>query len=765
MIDIRTNRQLQSNEHFAHFFRRRSLIAIVFVLLCFMLLLGRLLYLQTIRFNQYALQANENRISIIPITPSRGMITDRNGEVLARNYSAFTLEITLSETQQPLADLLEDLGRIIHIDAQDKHRFKRLQSEARRFDSLPIRNHLSDEEVARFSAQRFRFPGVAVQARLFRDYPFAASTAHAVGYIGRLASRDQDRLETLSEQNEISQNYDPKRDISNYRGTNFIGKTGIEQSYEYDLHGLTGYQQVETTAGGRPVRVLRRVNAEPGKDLVLSLDIGLQQAAEKALNNRRGAVVAIEPDTGEVLAFVSSPSFDPNLFVEGIDQQSWDALNLSPDHPMLNRPLRGTYPPASTYKPFMALAALSTNKRTKEWSFYDPGFFSLGGHRFRNVKKSGHGLVNMYRSIVVSNDTYYYMLAHELGVNTIHDFMLQFSFGQKTGIDIDGESRGVLPSTQWKERAFKQPALKRWYEGETVSLGIGQGYNAFTILQLAHATATIANHGIVYRPHLVKQLVDPITNARIINPIQASGKLNIKDSDINFVRQAMVGVMREGTGSQLFNGAPYQAAGKTGTAQVFSIRQNEKYRAHLVSERMRDHSLAIAYAPADQPKIALAIVVENAGWGASAAGPAAREIIDYYLIKHPALIAEKNKQLQAEQLQAEQLQAELQQAKRSQTLTAFDQSKPGANYLLTPNVLKQIENDTRQENKSIIYSISSPQNNILKFISHTKNSWLQNNGLNDMQNLSQPTMPKNDLNTTGLQLDSTGKSILKAFSN
>lgn len=624
--------EFQDNEQALRHFRFRAWVAVLFVLLCFGLLVTRFAYLQLFHYSKYALQANENRISVAPIVPNRGVIMDRNGVVLARNYSAYTLEITPSQLQAPLADVIDRLSQLVRIDARDRRRFKKLQEDSKNFESLPIRTRLSDEEVARFTVNRFRFPGVAVRARLFRQYPLGATAAHVIGYIGRISQRDQERIDAVSEQNEDAEDYDPRLDANNYKGTDYIGKIGVEQSYETELHGLTGFQQVEVTAGGRPVRTLARTPSVPGNNLKLSIDIGLQQAAEQAFAGKRGALVAIEPKTGDVLAFVSSPSFDPNLFVDGIDQQSWDELNNSPDHPLLNRPLHGTYPPGSTYKPFMALAALTLHKRTPQWGFHDPGFYMLGGHRFRNDVITGQGFIDMYRSIVVSNDTYYYMLAHDLGVDAIHDFMVQFGFGQKTGIDIAGEASGILPSTDWKRKAYRKPAQQKWYEGETVSLGIGQGYNSFTILQLAHALSIIADNGVIMRPHLVKEIENPVSGKIRLTVPNADGRVDVPQSAFDVVRNAMVGVIREGTGRQVFAGAPYQAAGKTGTAQVFTVGQNSKYQAHMVSERMRDHALFTAYAPADNPQIAVALIVENGGWGAATAGPIARRVLDYYLV-------------------------------------------------------------------------------------------------------------------------------------
>ena len=441
-----------------------------------------------------------------------------------------------------------------------------------------------------------------VRARLFRQYPLGPTAAHVIGYIGRISQRDQDRIDEASDQNDSDpDHYDPRLDANNYKGTDYIGKIGVEQSYETELHGQTGFEEVEVTAGGRPVRTLSRTQATPGNNLELSIDIGLQQVAEQAFAGRRGALVAIEPATGDVLAFVSAPSFDPNSFVDGIDQQTWDELNNSPDHPLLNRPLHGTYPPGSTYKPFMALAALTLHKRTPGWGFQDPGSYTFGGHTFRNDVRSGQGWVDMNRAIVVSNDTYFYMLAHDLGVNAIADFMKPWGFGQITGIDISGEARGILPSTEWKRKAYRKPEQQRWYEGETISLGIGQGYNSFTILQLAHATATLANNGVVMKPHLVRDIENPITKETRPVVRDPSDKIAVKQSDIDFIKRAMEGVVTNGTASKVFIGAPYQAAAKTGTAQVYSL-QGANYKGHAIAEHLRDHALFIAFAPAEQPE-------------------------------------------------------------------------------------------------------------------------------------------------------------------
>jgi penicillin-binding protein 2 len=582
-------------------FRLRVLAVSILVLLSFVLLAVRLVYLQVVRHVDLSEQAENNRTAIVPIVPNRGLILDRNGIVLASNYSAYTLEITPSRMGDQTLDKL--------IDALD---------ESKSFESLPIRTRLTDEEVARFAAQRYRFPGVDIKARLFRNYPWGELASHVIGYIGRINQSEKERI-------------DEGEDEANYRGTEYIGKLGVEQSYEKQLHGITGVEQMETSAGGRAVRRLASNPATPGNTVVMSIDIKLQKLIEDLYGERRGAMVAIDPKTGEVLAFVSKPTFDPNLFVEGIDSENWQALNESLDKPLLNRALRGTYPPGSTYKPFMALAALETGKRTPHQTTFDPGYFMFGGHRFRDDKEGGHGSVDMYKSIVQSCDTYYYVLANDLGVDLMHEQMQHFGFGDLTGIDILGEARGLLPSTRWKRAAYKKPEQQKWYLGETISLGIGQGYNNFTILQLALATSTMANNGLKMKPHLVHEVVDIVTKTPTTTAHQTTGQLTARPENIAVVRNAMVGVNLEGTSAAAFRGAPYTSGGKTGTAQVIQIKQGEKYNASQVDERHRDHALFIAYAPAEDPKIAIAMVVENAGFGAQNAAPIARRAFDYWL--------------------------------------------------------------------------------------------------------------------------------------
>ena len=599
-------------------FRSRVLAATVLVFFAFSMLGLRLIYLQIWRYQDLFEQAENNRKVIAPVVPTRGVIMDRNGVIVASNYSAYTLEITPSKTKLALDDLIDQLSKVVPIYARDKRRFKKLLDESKSFESVPIRTRLSDEEVARFAAQRFRYPGVEIKARLFRSYPFGPLASHLIGYIGRINQTEKEKIED-------------SEDEDNYRGTDYIGKLGIEQSYEHELHGVTGFHEMETSAGGRAVRRLSSSPSTPGNTVVLSVDIKLQKLIEDLYGERRGALVAMDPKTGELLAFVSKPTFDPNLFVEGIDSENWQALNESLDKPLLNRALRGTYPPGSVYKPFMALAALQTGKRTPEQTIFDPGFFMFGNHRFRDDKEGGHGTVDMYRSIVESCDTYYYMLARDLGVDTIFEQMKPLGFGQLTGIDVLGESKGILPSTDWKKNNYKKPEQQRWYSGETISLGIGQGYNSFTVLQILQAISTVLNQGQKMRLHLVKEIVSPDARTRKNVPVSPMELLVLKPENVAMIRRALEGVNLEGTSATSFVGAAYTSGGKTGTAQVYSVRENEKYNASKVDERMRDHALFMAYAPADDPKVVLAMVVENSGFGAQNAAPIARRVFDYVL--------------------------------------------------------------------------------------------------------------------------------------
>jgi len=594
----------------------RVWVAGLFVLAAFGLLGWRLWFLQVQRYEGLAARADHNRIAVVPIAPRRGEIFDRNGKALARNDRDYTLTVVPAQAGDPQAmlDALEDL---IALTPATRKRFIRNMEQSGRYTPVLLRNNLTELEAAAFAAQSYRFPGVALNARWVRRYPYGASAAHVLGYVGRISEQDMQALEARDE-------------TGNYRGTPVIGKLGLEKTWESTLHGRTGLTEVEITASGRPVRTLRRVEPEPGQNLTLSLDIDLQQVAEAQFSGKRGALVAIAPRTGEVLALVSAPSFDPNLFIDGIDTDNWKLLNESPDHPLINRPLASAYPIGSTYKPFVALAALELGTRSATERISDPGYFELANQRFRNAGSVAYGPTDMHRAIVVSSDTYFYSLGAEIGVNALHDFSKPFGFGQITGIDLDGERRGVLPSTQWKRQAYKTPEQQRWYTGETVSVAVGQGYNAFTPLQLAQATAVLANDGVYMPPHLVRYVEDPRSGQGQPTVTQPSHAIALKPQNLKVIRDAMADVLVRGTARSAFRDAPYRAAGKTGTAQVYGLR-GARYRVQDVDERLRDHALFIAYAPIEDPQIAVALIVENEGWGALQAAPIARAVLDHWL--------------------------------------------------------------------------------------------------------------------------------------
>ncbi len=596
----------------------RVWVAGIFALICFGVLVGRLWVLQVSRYEGLSARADQNRIAVVPIPPRRGEIVDRNGVVLAKNYRDYTLEVVPAYVQGGMAAMLDRLSTIVYISPRDRRRFMRSLNETGRYAHVLLRNNLNGVEASWFAAHSYQYPGVELRARWVREYPQGESAAHVVGFVGRISESD---LEALDREGEAG----------NYRGTDIIGKRGLEKSYESVLHGRTGLEEVEVTASGRPVRVLHRVDPVPGANLVLSIDIGLQKIAEKQFEGRRGALVAIDPKTGDVLAFVSEPSFDPNLFVDGIDVENWNKLNNDPDHPLVDRALAGTYPIGSTYKPFVALAALQLGKRSATERIPDPGYFEFGGERFHNAGGAAYGMTDMHKAIVVSSDTYFFSLGPVIGVNALHDFTKQFSFGQLTGIDLDGEKRGVLPSTEWKRHAFKTPSQQRWYAGESVSIAVGQGYDAFTIMQLAQATAILANNGVAMKPHLVGLIENPETGAAKRTVTRPSYTIPLDPKNLAVVQDAMRDVIRVGTARQPFIGAPYQAAGKTGTAQVYSLRGVRPRRGEHIPENLRDHALFIAYAPFEDPRIAVALIVEHAGWGASAAAPIARKLFDYWL--------------------------------------------------------------------------------------------------------------------------------------
>ncbi|HEY0906688.1 MAG TPA: penicillin-binding protein 2 [Methylophilus sp.] len=609
--------ELKNHQNEQHKFRIRLLILVLLVLGAFTVLAGRFYFLQVYRYDYYQTLAENNRISIVPITPNRGLISDRNGIIMAHNFFVYTLEITPSKTDG-VQDTIDELGQLVEISATDLKRFKKLRAQSHTFESIPIRTHLNEFEAAKFAVHRYRFPGVELKSRLFRHYPYGTLGTHAIGYISRINEHD---LKQLKEDNLLS----------NYKGTEHIGKAGVEQAYEQELHGVTGFQQVEIDADGRAVRVLSSTSPTSGNNIVLSIDAKMQEIAEQEFAGRRGALVAIQPNTGEVLAMASMPSFDANLFVDGIDYDNWNLLNNSLDKPLINRALKGIYPPGSTFKPFVALAGLETGKRQPPFTISDPGYFMLPNsrHRYRDWKPSGHGSVDMRRAITVSCDTFFYGLAMELGIDRLADFVRHFGFGEKTNIDIQGELSGLMPTPAWKQRRFKQP----WYMGETVIVGIGQGYTLVTPTQLALATATLANSGKAIRPHLVNAIVDSKSNQVKWLQRKVADQIALSPDNLEIVKLGMMDVTRPGgTAAVVGAGAGYNIAAKTGTAQVVGIKQNEKYNEHAINERHRDHAWFIAYAPAEDPKIAVAVIVENGGHGGSAAGPIARRVMDYYLL-------------------------------------------------------------------------------------------------------------------------------------
>jgi penicillin-binding protein 2 len=595
-------------------FRQRASFAALAISIGLGALAMRFGQLQVWQHEDHAARAEENRVALLPIQPPRGRIFDRYGETLARNDAGFSLEIEPFQAKN-LNQTLEEIGKVIELKPAEINRFRRAAAEARRFDSVPLKTKLTDAEVARLVTRVTEIPGVNIQQRTIRSYPFADSSSHLLGHIGRISRADRDKL---TDSNLLEE----------YFGISHIGKLGIEKSYETALKGVPGFQKIEVTASGRLVRELDLKPPIPGKNLQLSIDYGLQKMVEEAYAGRRGALVAMSTNTGELFAMVSMPNFNPNAFVDGIDPDLWNQLSQSPDVPLLNRALRGIYPPGSTYKPFMAIAGLASGARTPDEAIQDPGYFMLGNHRFRDYNPKGNGRVDLKKSIVVSSDTYYYKLAHDMGVDTIHEFISPFGFGRTTGIDIEGETAGILPSSEWKLKRFG----KEWLTGETPSIGIGQGYNAFTVLQLVRATAALANGGKLLRPRLVKSIENSQTGELVELPAIVERQLKVEQEWLDIVHDALVEVNQSGTGARVMAGVPYSVAGKTGTAQVFSVKQDEVYEEDKVPERLRDHSLYIAYAPADKPQVAVAVVVENGGFGAAAAAPLARKVFDYLLV-------------------------------------------------------------------------------------------------------------------------------------
>lgn len=613
---MRVLRYITPEESFRQY-RRRLEVAGLIAIGLLLVLAVRFFWLQVVQFERYHTLAENNRIALVPAPPPRGAIYDRNGTVLAQNYTAFTLEITPDKAGD-LDRLIPQLAELVEISPADVKRFRRLLGESKGFERVILRTRLTEEEVARVAVNRYRLPGVEVRARQFRQYPYTDVMAHVVGYIGRISAQDKDQLAAEG------------RD-ANYRGSEYIGKAGVEASYERWLHGRTGFEKVETDSGGRAVRLLARTPPVAGHNIHLHLDAGLQQLAAEVFGEHRGALVALDPSNGGVLALVSRPGFDPNLFIDSIDQATWAELNHPMTRPLINRALRGVYPPGSTIKPFMGLAGLELGLRTPGDSILDPGYFSLPGstHRYRDWKKDGHGVVDLKKSIAVSCDTYYYRLANQMGIEAMHRFLAQFGFGRKSGIDLEGELAGLLPNPEWKRRRFNQP----WWPGETVIAGIGQGYMLATPLQLAVATMAIANDGVVYAPQLLRAWQDPASGRMHYAAPRVLGRIPLKPQHLAVIKQAMVEVMLPGgTAAAAGAGAAYAFAGKTGTAQVIGIKQGARYDERRIAAHHRDHALFIAFAPAEAPRIVVAVMVENGGSGSGTAAPMARKVIDYWLL-------------------------------------------------------------------------------------------------------------------------------------
>ena len=597
-----------------HLFNVRAVIVAVVSALMILSLLARMIYLQILQHEHYTTLSTNNRVSVQPLAPTRGLIYDRNGVVLAQNHPTYSLEI-VQERVEDMDGTLAEIGKLIEVTDEDIERFEHELKRRRRFEAVPLRFRLSDEEVALIAVNSHRLPGVEINSTLTRDYPLGPLTVHTVGYVGRINEKE---LKTL--------------DPSNYSATTYVGKIGVEQSYEALLHGQVGYQQVETNARGRVLRVLERTPPVPGQNLYLNIDIALQRAAEKAFDGERGALVAISPKTGAVLSLVSIPTYDPNLFVNGIPLETYRALSESRDQPLFNRALRGQYPPGSTTKPFVGLAGLELNEITTLDSVVCPGWYSLKGddHRYRDWKKTGHGTIGLTRAIIESCDVFFYDLSLNLGIDNLSSYLSQFGFGRRTSIDIGGEASGLMPTREWKRRVRKEP----WFPGETLITGIGQGFNLATPLQLASATATLAARGKRMKPMVVKAIEDP--SSLVQNPMPP---LQLSEVPINDpgnwwrIERAMTLVVHSphGTARRIDHDLTYKIAGKTGTAQVFGIKQDEEYVAEDIAKRLRDHALFISFAPANDPEIAVALIVENGGSGGAIAAPIAREVIDSYM--------------------------------------------------------------------------------------------------------------------------------------
>nr|WP_255556879.1 penicillin-binding protein 2 [Gilliamella sp. ESL0441] len=606
---------------------RRALFAFVGIIILIIILLCNLADLQIANFSYYSTKSNNNRIETIPIPPSRGMIYDRNGTPLAINNITYQLNIIPDKTKN-LNEQFEQLKKVVDLTDEDIENFQKERLNYRSHRPVPLKENLTKEQIARFVVDQHRFPFVSIVKIQHRYYPYGASLTHILGYISKINANDKKRLE---EQNKTS----------NYVATLNIGKMGVERYYEDVLHGTAGYEKVEVNSRGRIVRLLEQHPPQAGEDIYLSINLKLQQYIEQLLVGRKAAVVAIDPNNGEILAMVSSPSYDSNDFVGGISSAKYNELLHDPNKPLFNRALLGAYPPASTVKPFISIAALSEGIITPKSIIYDPGSWQLPNseRRYRDWLRSGHGNVDVLKALEESVDTYFYQVAYDLGIDRLNLWMTKFGYGQRTGIDIspNEEARAVLPSREWKIRRHKKP----WLQGDTIPVGIGQGYWTTTPIQMAKALTTLINNGKTYTPHFLLYKKSDILNSNEnhpeINPTkyeEPNGLIDVKSNYWDLVKEGMHKVMfgSRGTARKIYLGTQYQAAGKSGTAQVYGLKENESYNAHKIPEHLRDHALFIAYAPYDKPKIALAIVLENGGGGSSNGGAVARKILDFYLL-------------------------------------------------------------------------------------------------------------------------------------
>ncbi|MCS6177334.1 penicillin-binding protein 2 [Shewanella baltica] len=596
----------------ASLFKRRALFTFFCVFALLSVLVTNLYHLQVESYKDYETRSNDNRIRVVPIAPSRGLIYDRNGVLLAENLPFYSLDL-VPEKISNMSETLDELGKLIEISEDERETFTEALKFHRRFKPLTLKNQLTEEQVAIFSVNQHKFPGISVEAGLKRNYPYGAQITHVLGYVGKINTRDRAQLE--------------RSDLwKNYAATKDIGKQGIEKFYESLLHGKPGHLEEEVNNRGRAIRTLKIVPPEPGQDIYLTLDLKLQQKAVELLTGLRGSIVAIDPRDGGVLAMVSSPSYDPNQFVQGINNKDYSALLNDKSRPLINRATQGQYAPASTIKPHLALLGLDEKVITESTRVWDPGFWQIPGveRKYRDWRRWGHGWVNVYSAITESCDTFFYELAYKVGVDHIARFMEQFGFGQNTGIDIFEESSGNMPSKEWKRLKYNQA----WYIGDTISVGIGQGYWTATPLQLANAVGIMANKGRRFPPHLLKSIKD--NTAKIDSPINELPPIELNSPrNWNIINEAM----RQTANKSRFTDATYTAAMKTGTAQVIGVAENTKYDASKIAEHFRDNALVVAYAPFEDPKIVLAVVMENAGWGGANAGPVARAMLDEYMLR------------------------------------------------------------------------------------------------------------------------------------